>query len=92
MHAESSGRSVPPGLYTPQERARRDATIWTVIQGVLAPLQFVVFLVSLALVLRYLWSGEGYMVATWSIVIKTGILYTIMAVSYTHLTLPTKIV
>ncbi|ROU03119.1 2-vinyl bacteriochlorophyllide hydratase [Histidinibacterium lentulum] len=65
-------------LYTPEERARRDATVWTTVQGVLAPVQFLVFLVSLALVLRYLWTGEGYGAATVSIVLKTLILYTIM--------------
>ncbi|MEM6760857.1 MAG: 2-vinyl bacteriochlorophyllide hydratase [Pseudomonadota bacterium] len=70
--------SVPSGLYTPEQRARRDATIWTPIQGTLAPLQFAVFIVSLGLVLRYLLTGEGYEVATWSIVIKTGVLYLIM--------------
>lgn len=48
------------------------------MQGVLAPLQFLVFAVSLVLVLRYLGTGEGYAVATWSIVIKTLLLYTIM--------------
>lgn len=71
---------TPPvtGLYTPDQRARRDATVWTLVQGILAPVQFVVFLVSLALVLRYLWTGEGYMAATVSIIIKTGVLYTIM--------------
>jgi len=73
-----STKAVPPGLYTAEERARRDATIWTTIQGILAPLQFVVFLISLALVIRYLVTGEGYMAATWSIVIKTMVLYTIM--------------
>ncbi|MEL6782204.1 MAG: 2-vinyl bacteriochlorophyllide hydratase [Pseudomonadota bacterium] len=72
-------RTPPPhGLYTPQERARRDSTIWTPVQGVLAPLQFVVFLISLALVIRYLATGDGYGAATWSIVIKTGVLYVIM--------------
>jgi 3-vinyl bacteriochlorophyllide hydratase len=65
-------------LYTPEERARRDSTRWTVVQGILAPIQFLVFLVSLALVLRYLVSGEGYTVATVSIVVKTGVLYLIM--------------
>ncbi len=65
-------------LYTPQQRARRDATVWTVVQGVLAPVQFVVFLVSLALVVRYMTSGEGYGVATASIIVKTGFLYLIM--------------
>jgi len=71
--------SVPSRqLYTPEERARRDATIWTTVQGVLAPLQFVVFLVSLALVLRFMWTGLGYDAATASIVVKTLILLTIM--------------
>ena len=66
------------GLYTPQQRARRDASVWTVVQGILAPLQFAVFLVSLALVLRYLFNGEGYALATASIIAKTALLYLIM--------------
>jgi 3-vinyl bacteriochlorophyllide hydratase len=65
-------------LYTPEERRRRDASPWTLVQGVLAPLQFVVFLVSLALVLRYLATGDGLAAATASIVMKTLVLYTIM--------------
>jgi 3-vinyl bacteriochlorophyllide hydratase len=65
-------------LYTPQERQRRDASPWTWVQGVLAPVQFLVFLVSLALVLRFLWTGQGQAAAEWSIVIKTLVLYTIM--------------
>lgn len=70
----------PPSrqLYTPEERARRDATVWTLVQGVLAPLQFVVFLVSLALVLRFMATGLGYEAATASIVLKTLVLLTIM--------------
>lgn len=65
-------------LYTPDERIRRDATKWTLVQAVLAPIQFVVFLVSLALVLRYLATGDGFGAATASIVIKTLVLYVIM--------------
>jgi 3-vinyl bacteriochlorophyllide hydratase len=65
-------------LYTAAQRARRDATVWTTVQGILAPLQFVVFLVSLALVVNYLATGAGYAAATWSILLKTGVLYTIM--------------
>ena len=65
-------------LYSDDERARRDATVWTTVQGVLAPLQFAVFLVSVILVLRYLWTGEGYGIATASILVKTLFLYTIM--------------
>jgi len=65
-------------LYTPEQRRRRDATRWTLVQGVLAPVQFLVFLVSLALILRYLATGEGLWAADVSVVIKTLVLYTIM--------------
>ncbi|BAR98362.1 2-vinyl bacteriochlorophyllide hydratase BchF [Blastochloris viridis] len=44
----------------------------------MAPLQFLVFLVSLWLVVSYLLTGEGFFAATVSVVIKTVVLYTIM--------------
>ena len=78
MHKQSVRSSAPRGLYTAEQRERRDATVWTTIQAILAPLQFLVFLISLALVLRYLWNGNGYAVATASILLKTAILYLIM--------------
>ena len=65
-------------LYTPEQRARRDATIWTPIQGILAPLQFIAFGVSLVLVVRYLAYGVGYDAATISILVKTAFLMVIM--------------
>lgn len=65
-------------LYTDAQRARRDSSVWTLVQGVLAPAQFIVFVISLGLVLRFLWTGTGYEVATVSILIKTGFLYLIM--------------
>jgi 3-vinyl bacteriochlorophyllide hydratase len=65
-------------LYSAAERARRDASKWTLVQGVLAPLQFLVFAISLCLVLRYLATGNGLFAATISIVVKTLVLYTIM--------------
>jgi 3-vinyl bacteriochlorophyllide hydratase len=65
-------------LYTAEERRRRDSTVWTLVQGVLAPVQFFIFLVSLILVLRYLATGEGENAATISVVIKTLALYAIM--------------
>jgi 3-vinyl bacteriochlorophyllide hydratase len=67
-----------PLLYTAEERARRDASPWTLVQGILAPAQFVVFLVSLLLVLRFLLTGDGYAEATISVLVKTGFLYLIM--------------
>lgn len=71
-------RGIRPPLYTPEERRRRDDSGWTVVQGVLAPIQFLIFAVSAALVLRYLMTGQGESLATFSIVVKTLILYTIM--------------
>jgi len=65
-------------LYTPEQRRRRDASGWTLVQGILAPLQFLVFLVSLVLVSRFLATGEGALAATVSIVVKTAALYAIM--------------
>jgi 3-vinyl bacteriochlorophyllide hydratase len=65
-------------LYTQEERNRRDASPWTLVQGVLAPIQFLVFLISVSLVLRYLLTGAGLEAATISVVIKTLVLYTIM--------------
>jgi 3-vinyl bacteriochlorophyllide hydratase len=65
-------------LYTPEQRKRRDESVWTLIQGILAPIQFLIFLVSLYLVLDYLMTGEGYELATASVVVKTIALYTIM--------------
>lgn len=77
MTARSRNSRRKP-LYTPEERKRRDQSPWTMVQGVLAPLQFVVFLISLALVVRYLASGDGYVAATLSIIVKTLVLYAIM--------------
>lgn len=65
-------------LYSPEERRLRDASRWTLVQGVLAPLQFVIFLVSAWLVVGYLHSGEGFALAAASVVVKTLILYVIM--------------
>ncbi len=65
-------------LYTAEQRRRRDESSWTLAQGVLAPVQFVIFLVSLGLVLRFLLTGEGETAATLSVVVKTLALYAIM--------------
>lgn len=76
--SETTAAPSPGALYTPEERCRRDASPWTTVQGVLAPVQFVVFLVSLVLIIDYLSTGEGLTAATASIVVKTLVLYAIM--------------
>lgn len=78
MAASTSRNSPPRNLYTPEERRRRDESPWTVVQGVLALLQFMVFLASLGLILRYMVTGEGLALASTSIIIKTLVLYLIM--------------
>ncbi|HJL14999.1 MAG TPA: 2-vinyl bacteriochlorophyllide hydratase [Sandaracinaceae bacterium LLY-WYZ-13_1] len=78
MRFRTSSPHPAPPLYTPEQRARRDRTPWTLVQGILAPIQFLAFAASLALVFRTLWSGEGAMAAHVSIVVKTLLLYAIM--------------
>ncbi|MEL6996848.1 MAG: 2-vinyl bacteriochlorophyllide hydratase [Pseudomonadota bacterium] len=78
MAGQASNLRHSRSLYTPEQRRRRDATPWTFVQGVLAPLQFAVFLISLALVVRFLVTGDGLWLATVSVVLKTLFLYTIM--------------
>lgn len=77
QNARGQARQARP-LYTPEEQLRRDKTPWTLVQGLLAPFQFVVFLVSLVLVVRCLRTGEGAMAADLSVIAKTLTLYTIM--------------
>jgi len=78
MSADRSKISRSKPLYTAGQRAARDASPWTLVQGLLAPLQFLVFLVSLGLVIRFLATGDGETTATVSVVVKTLVLYTIM--------------
>lgn len=73
-----TAKSTDVLLYTTAERQRRDASPWTVVQGILAPLQLFVFLISLFLVIRYVQTGIGESAAGLSVVIKTMTLYSIM--------------
>lgn len=75
--ARQAIRTVQP-LYTPEQRLRRDGTVWTLVQGVLAPIQFLVFLISLGMVVHFMLTGRGQSVAEFSVVVKTLVLYTIM--------------
>lgn len=77
-HGERDTGTRRQPLYTPEQRVRRDASGWTLVQGLLAPIQFLVFLISLGLVLRFLITGQGEAAATISVVVKTLTLYTIM--------------
>ena len=78
MHKQSSPQVDGWNLYTPSQRVIRDRTVWTKVQAILAPLQFIVCVISLALVLRYLFTNEGYYIATVSIVVKSFLLLLIM--------------
>lgn len=71
-------KSPPAPLYTPEQRIKRDASPWTLVQGILAPIQFLICIASVALILRYLATGNGLGLATASAVAKTLALYAIM--------------
>ena len=65
-------------LYTAAQRKRRDESVWTLSQGVLAPVQFLIFGISLFLVIRSLTTGSGEQAAEVSVLVKTCALYAIM--------------
>ncbi|MFK8082902.1 MAG: 2-vinyl bacteriochlorophyllide hydratase [Granulosicoccus sp.] len=75
-HGSSLTGNTP--LYTAAQRERRNSSRWTLVQGILAPVQFLVFLISAVLLGRYLLTGQGLEVAAASVVIKTLFLYAIM--------------
>ncbi len=62
-------------MYTPEQLERRNRSPWTKAQFILAPIQFVVFLISFALVIRYLATGEGYWIATISVWLKIALIW-----------------
>jgi len=78
MSEDRLRKAAKTPLYTAEQRQKRDSSPWTLVQGVLAPVQFLVFLVSLALVLRFLLTENGQYAATASVVVKTLTLYAIM--------------
>ncbi|NJN99741.1 MAG: 2-vinyl bacteriochlorophyllide hydratase [Anaerolineales bacterium] len=63
--------------YTPAQLERRDKSKWTLVQAILAPIQFLAFIISFALVVRYLLTGEGYEITTISVLIKISLLWLI---------------
>ena len=71
-------RPLAKPLYTPDERRRRDASPWTIVQGVLAPLQLLICAASFACIVHYLLTGQGLGIATGSVLVKTVALYAIM--------------
>jgi 3-vinyl bacteriochlorophyllide hydratase len=77
-HRSPDGGNRSDALYTPDQRRRRNESRWTLVQGILAPVQFLLFLVSVGLVLRYLGTGQGLWLADLSILAKTAALYAIM--------------
>ena len=63
--------------YTPEQMTKRDSSVWTKVQIVLAPVQFIAFIISFSLVVRYLITGEGYAAANISVLIKIALLWAI---------------
>lgn len=63
--------------YTAEQLERRNKSKWTLVQAILGPLQFLSFVVSVVLVIRYLTTGEGYQAANLSVLIKITLLWLI---------------
>lgn len=63
--------------YTAEQLHKRNTSKWTLVQAVLAPIQLVAFIFSVVLVLHYLITGEGYLVATISVLVKISLLWLI---------------
>ncbi len=62
-------------MYTPEQLARREASPWTRVQIILAPIQFLAFLISFFLVVRYLMTEQGYLAATISVWVKIVLIW-----------------
>lgn len=67
-------------LYTPEQRVRRDNSRWTLVQGILAPIQFLVFLVSTVLValLQDWWTTADRMI----LALVAYVVYAVNAVQF----------
>lgn len=63
--------------YTPEQLERRNNSKWTIVQAILGPVQFVAFIISFVLVVRYLITGQGYEIANISVLIKIALLWLI---------------
>jgi 3-vinyl bacteriochlorophyllide hydratase len=61
--------------YTADQLERRARSKWTRVQIILAPIQFLIFLISFALVVHYLRTGEGYWIATVSVWVKIALIW-----------------
>ncbi len=63
--------------YTAEQLKKRDKSPWTMVQAILAPVQLLAFLISVILVARYLTTGEGYVIATISVLVKIALMWLI---------------
>jgi len=58
--------------YTPEQLRKRNNSVWTKVQLILAPIQFVVFIIGVILtVMYYTGSLENFSLVTWALLIKT---------------------
>jgi 3-vinyl bacteriochlorophyllide hydratase len=61
--------------YTSDQLRRRNQSLWTPVQAVAAAIQFVIFIISVGLVIRFFATGQGYEIATVFGVTKVLLLY-----------------
>lgn len=63
--------------YTPEQMQRRQKSKWTIVQAILAPLQLIAFIISLTLIIHYLTTGQDYLIATISVLVKILLMWLI---------------
>ena len=63
--------------FTPDQLARRKASVWTPVVMWLAGIQFLAYIIGFYLVIRYLAVGEGYLAASISVWIKIILMWAI---------------
>lgn len=65
--------------YTPEQLARRNASVWTTVQAILAPIQFLIFLAGLTVTYLYkydIWI-DNFAWVTFFVTLKTFMLFLI---------------
>jgi 3-vinyl bacteriochlorophyllide hydratase len=63
--------------YSRELMDKRNNSIWTKVQMVLAPLQLLTFFISFALIVNYLTTGDGYTIANASVLLKILLMWLI---------------
>lgn len=63
--------------FSKEQLSRRNATVWTAIVMWIAAVQFVAYIIGFYLVIRFLSTGEGYLVASIGVWVKIVLMWAV---------------